>query len=441
MTDSLIWRSIAHRRKLFLVFIAVGLGVLPVLLTIFKPSYTGTAHVVLVSENTQRDPLVKGPDIPVLASSLEVLSRVKAATGIEATIKSIRSHLAVKSNSEVSNMITVSFRDHDPRLAVAVANSVSDEAVKYFHRLSVQQYDRLISYLTGQIATHRNAIEGLDHQIQHAAQADSFVSTDKAIDTITGNLDVLQGKLGDAMATLTADRAAADAAARQPAEVAGIMRDQQLQSDPLFQNLRTTHARDAAQLGAIKAQYTDRYPGLPSLQEQVRNENTMVEKQKQAALASGFSSSPVYAQTVLDHRKALAMVAGDEARVAQYNSQITEQQRRLADMSNTGVSVAVLRAERDTAMANYQTLSTQLTTVKTNQAEASSLGSLVVVDRASDVSALFESMLMRIIVGVIAVFAIALMLAVIVEVADPRLRTPNDIERLYGRPVIATVGS
>lgn len=440
MADSLIWRAIVNRRLLFLIFIAIGLVVLPILLSIFKPSYNASAHVMLVSENTSRDPLVKGRDVPVLATSFDVLSRVKALTGISASLGTIRGHLAVK-GSELSNMLTVTYRDHDAKTAALVANAVSEQTVAYYHRLSAQQYDRLVSYLRGQMVTQRGLIEKLDRQVQRAALADTFVSTDKAIDTITARLDELQGKLGDSMATLTADQAAAQAAGRQPAEVAGIMRDQQLQSDPLYQNLRNTQARDAAQLGAIKSQYTDKYPGLPSLNEQVRLETQILTKQKQSALAGGFSSSPAYAQTILDHRKALALVAGDQARVAQYNTQIQEQQRRLVDLGNTGVSVAVLRTERDTAMASYQALATQLSTVLANQAEAISLGSLVVVDRATDASALFETLMSRIVVGVLAVFVIAFTLAIIVEVADPRLRTPTDIERLYGRPVIATVGN
>ncbi len=440
MTDSLIWRAIAHRRLLVLICVAVGLALLPVVLAVVKPSYNANAHLMLVSENTSRDPLVKSRDVPVLARSFEVLNRVKAITRLDGSLGTIRAHLAV-SSSDLSNMLTVTYRDHNQKTAAAVANTVADQTVEYYHRLSAQQYDRLISYLRGQMVTQRGKIENLDRQVQHAALADTFVSTDKAIDTITTRLDDLQGKLGDALATLTADEAAAAAAGKQPEEVAGIMRDQQLQSDPLYQNLRSTQARDAAALGAIKSQYTDRYPGLPSLADQVRLESETLDKQKQSVLARGFSSSPTYAQTILDHRKALAAVAGDQARVTQYNTQIQEQQRRLVDLGNTGVSVAVLRTERDTAMASYQALATQLSSVLANQAEASSLGSLVVVDRANDASALFESLVLRITVGVIAVLAIAFFVAIIVEVADPRLRTPTDIERLYGRPVIATVGN
>jgi uncharacterized protein involved in exopolysaccharide biosynthesis len=440
MTDSLIWRAIAQRRQLFFVFLAIGLAILPILLSIFKPSYTANAYVMLVSENTSRDPLVKGKDVPILATSFDVLSRVKQISGVSDSIKTIRGHLAVK-GADLSNMLTVTFRDHDAKTAALVANTVADQTVEYYHRLSAQQYDRLISYLRSQLATQRNTIEKLDRDVQLAAQSDTFVSTDKAIDTITSRLDDLQGKLGDSMASLTADEAAANAAARQPGEAAGIMRDQELQSDPFYQNLRTTQAHDAAQLESVRSQYTDRYPGLPSLIKQVEIEKNTLEQQKQVVLAEGFSSSPMYAQTVLEHRKALALVAGDEARVAQYNAQITEAQHRLVDLGRTGVSVAVLHAERDTAVASYQALATQLVTAQDNRAEASSLGSLVVVSRATDASALFESFLSRTIVGVFAVFAIALILAVIVEVVDPRLRTPSDIERLYGRSVIATVVS
>jgi uncharacterized protein involved in exopolysaccharide biosynthesis len=439
MTDSLIWRALVNRRIVFALCVSAGLATLPILLTIFRPSYQADSHLMLVSESTSRDPLVKGKDVPVLALSYEVLSRVRKQTGLDDSVKAMRQHLAVKNSGETSNMLTLSYRAHDPATATKVANAVADQTVAYYGRLSTQQYDRLGAYLRAQISAQRDAIERLDREVERAASADSFVSTDKAVDTITTRLDDLQGKLGDSIATLTADQAASSAAAIQPQESAGIMRDQQLLSDPLYQNLRNTQARDAAQLSAIKSQYTGLYPGLPSLDAQVQQETQKLDQRRRSVLADGLSSSPMYAQTILDHRKAVALVAGDEARVAQYKKQIAEQQRRLSDLSSTGISVAVLRTERDTAMASYQALSAQLSTVLSNQAEANSLGALVVVDRASDTSSQFESFVLRALIGVIAVLVIALMVAVIVEVVDPRLRLPSDVERLYGRPNIATI--
>lgn len=440
MKNTLVWRAVSQRRQLLLVFIACGLALLPVILTVIRPSYNANSRMLLISEDLKRDPFVKGRDIPALALSNTVLTRVKQSVRVPDTVSRMRGKVTIKAGEE-SNMLTVSYRDHDAALATKVVNAMADQTALFYQQLSSLQYDRLLGSLRGQMDTQKHNIASLDHQVQRAASADHFVSSDKAIDTITMSLNDLQVKRGDAMAALTADQAAAAAAASQPAEVAGIMRDQQLQSDPYYRNLRDAQARDAAALAAVKAQYTALYPGLPSLNDQVRHESQVLSKAKTAALANGYTSSLTYAETILDRRKAEALVAGDKARVQQYDAQIGEQQKRLADLSTTGVSVAVLRAERDSSLATYQQLASALAGVMANRAEATSLGSLIVVDRATEAKALLESFFARVVVGVVAVLALAFALVVVVEFADPRLRTPSDIERLYGRPVIATVGS
>jgi capsular polysaccharide biosynthesis protein len=439
MTDSLLWRAVSKRTTLFFAIVAVGLALLPLALLVIKPSYHANAKLLLISEDTTRQPLVLSKDLPDLAASHDVLSRVRVMTKLDDSISTIRRHLSVKGGDVLSNMLTITYLNHDQQTAVDVANAVAQQTVAFYHRLSTQQYDTLIAHLLGQLGAQRGVIEKLDRRVQRAAATDSFASSDKAIETITTRLDDLQGKLGDAMATLTADQAIAVATAQQPQAVLGIMHDQQLQSDPLYQNLRSAQAHDAAALDSIKSAYTDRYPGLPYLQDEVSRETRTLNDRKSSVLGNGLSSSPTFAQTLLEGRKDMALVMGDQARVTQYNAQILEQRRRLADIANTGVSVAVLRTERDAAMTTYGALAAQLSTVRANQSEASSLGSLVVIDRAGEATALFDNFFARVAIGLVTVLALAFMLIALIEALDPRLRTPTDIERLYGRPVVATV--
>ena len=106
-----IWDTIVRRRAAVLVVLAVGLLVLPFALRVLTPKYSGTAHILLVNEQTQRDPLVKPKDLTTLATSSVVLQRVRDELGLSETIAQLQSQTRVQV-AEDSNVMPITFRSH-----------------------------------------------------------------------------------------------------------------------------------------------------------------------------------------------------------------------------------------------------------------------------------------------------------------------------------------
>ena len=90
----------------------------------------------------------------------------------------------------------------------------------------------------------------------------------------------------------------------------------------------------------------------------------------------------------------------------------------------------------------YAALATRRANALANRAEASSLGSVVVLDRAIKADTQLAGGRTRAaVVAFILVLALAVGTAFLVESLDPRIRRPEEIEELYGIPVVATFGS
>jgi capsular polysaccharide biosynthesis protein len=418
-----------------IVTFAIALVALPFILTKVRPTYIATAHVLMVGKDTS---MIPNSDMTILTTSQPVLERIARRFDLGDDISSILSRIDAKASVK-SNVMPISFRDHDPRKALLITNALADETVAYYKEISGGQYNQMISYLTGSAEREKNRIRSIDQTLQRAAQSDTNVGSDTALETITSRLGDLQTQRATAYATMVSDEAIAAAQSAQPREIAGIVRNEVLVSDPYVQALRTGQARDAAQLEFQRAQFTNRFPGMPGMLEQVQREKSALSQAEKSAVSQSPSSSTSYAATVLARRSALAVAAGDRARVAAIDAEITRQQGYLRDLPGTGSTVNLLRAEREGAKTSYAATLARLTDTRANQAAAASLGSLVVVDRATDASPRIPRLAMDIIVAFI-FLALTTAVAYAVDMLDPALRSPEAIEKLYGIPIIGNLG-
>jgi hypothetical protein len=154
-------------------------------------------------------------------------------------------------------------------------------------------------------------------------------------------------------------------------------------------------------------------------------------------MSSPHAFSPTVAGVVADQRKAQAIVSGDEAKVAALDQEIGRRSHDLGGMA----PIALLTLERDAAMDEYRSLSAHRGQTLMDRADALSLGSVVVIDRAIPSEAL-AGVGPRKLIATFALLSLVLALgaAFIAEQLDPRLRRAAHIESLYGKPVVATLG-
>lgn len=433
--------SIIRRRSLVVwCVLAVGLALLYSFRNTVPSSFTGVSHVVLVAENDARDPSVSIVDLPSIATSTVVLQRVREQLHLPISLIDLKANVSASVLGR-SSIMAIGFRDQSAERAIGVSNAVSDELSRYYGEISTQRYDVNVDRLSAALAAEAAKMRAVDRAMSRVVAKNPFVISDKSIDSITTQLGVLTAQRADASAQLASDQALA-ATTAPSAALSSTARHEILGGDPAYQSVRQIAAKDSAQLASERAGYTGSFPGLPGAIAKVDAENAAAARAAARALANPGAYSPSAAGTAAQHARQTALVQGDTARVRQLDTLIAQQQANLQDEPTTGGTYTQLRAQRDAIATEYTTLATRRATALANRAEASSLGSVVVLDRAIKADTQLAGGRTRAaVMALILILALAFGAAFLVDTLDPRIRRSEEIEELYGIPVVAHFGS
>jgi uncharacterized protein involved in exopolysaccharide biosynthesis len=433
-------RNIILVAAVFVVLLAVALAYV----SLAPREYVAGANVLVVNGNTRDDPTLSSPDLPSIATSTVVLERVRKSLNLaNVSLKELKAHLTAKTPAFRSSILRIQYADSDKARAALIANGVADELTRYYREISTARYDADLTALNGELAKQSDKIRKIDGRVGAAgvpadvAAASASSATVDSSDTDAVSAGSLERDRALSNAALQGDMARLDAVSVSTQARAQLARKDVLESDPLYQNLLSGASTDAATLAKEKAVYRSTYPGLPELEAKVDSLNAAAAAEEQRALSSPKAFSPTLAAAESEQRKAEAIVATDRARLAAFDDLIAQQQARASALA----PLALLRLERAAAKENYMAISARLATALANRADALSLGSVVVVDRAITAETQI-GLGRRTMFGMLALLIMALAVGsgLLADVFNPRLRRVAQIEALYGHPVVATIG-
>ena len=408
----------------------------PLFLRLLRPTYQATAQVVLVGSPQSQNYVVQAADIPDLAMSTDVIARAKQKAGASEDVDTIRSKMSA-SMSPRSSVMPISYRDKNAKKALLMPNALADALVDEYHDLASRQYDQQISRLRSQLSGEQGTIRQLDSRLQQAVQKDSYAGQDNALTALSTRLNDLDSQRATANASLVGDRASASAQGSK-GELGSVFREQALASDPYYTALRAGQAKDASEYDFQKAGYTDAYPGLAGLKEKVQRESRQVESVSQEDAVKHLGAGNTYAQYVLGQRTAAAQVAGDQARLSAVDNEISATLGHIRNLPQSGVATNALRLQRDAAAAAYQQVEIRLQNTVAEQAQAASLNSLVVLDHATSAAPKIKTSMMAMLLALL-ILGFAIGSAYAAEALDPRVRTREAAEELYGAPHLGSV--
>lgn len=421
------------------VFIVLMLGSLAVIYIIPR-TYRASANLLIVNGNTRSDPTLQPPDLPAIATSARVLERVRIMLNLKTTVKAMKSRLAAKAPPFKSAIMRLDYTDSSPVRAALVANAVADELARTYDRLSKSRYQEDVGALDAELATQKSRIEHMNATlVAHGESAQGPTTDDKTGDTIShepaDGLPDLELQRAITKATLQGDISRAHAVAVDPKTRLNLQRRDLLQNDTLYRALLNSANSAQAQLADLRAQYTERYPALRPLKAKIKSLNAAVAREAARAASSPYAYSPTTEEAVSAQRNADALVAADRAKFDALNEQIALRTRPTREAA----AMILVRLQRDAALAAYRAIAARRAGSLADRADVLSLGSVVVVDRASASDAQASISTNRL----IATFALlatllALVAAFIADQLDPRLTRVAQIEALYGTPVVAT---
>ena len=425
---------VLRRRLLWIVAVCIcGVAASPFLPRLIHASYDATARLLAVSE-VAKDTSATSVDLPSVAQSTEVVDRVNRRLNLSDDVD-VRHHIKAKVLPR-SSILEITYRDIEKERAATIANAVADETVAYYHEIATRRYDDVTRQLNQAIAKLRSEIDAANGRLQRASVNNPYANYDKASEDLAARIAGLHAQRDQAYADLIADSATSSALQAQGPKIAGIVKQEILAADPVYTEIQKQLASDEATLAAQRATYTDSNPAVAALLSKVELERTQLLAAEQAALKNRAGSSASYASNVLAERQASGKTAADRARLQAIDTELAEAEQQARDTFGPGATVGVLRAERDAAQQQYLALTQRLSAAQADAAQAASLGTLVVVDRAipsdSHWQLLFEYFPL---LYALSVCALAILAAYAVDGTDRRFWDSKDLEDLYGRPV------
>lgn len=440
MTSQRFFGIIKRRALVVWCVLAIGLGMMFALRNLVPTTFAGVSHVVLVAETGARDPSVGIVDLPSIATSTVVLQRVRDELKLPISLIDLKANVSASVLGK-SSIMAIGFRNESAERAIAVSNTVADQLSQYYGEISTQRYDVNVDRLSSELRDAAGRMKAIDKQISRVVGTDPFVVSDKSVDNITTEIATLEDLRAAALAQLQGDEALASTTLPD-GTLAKTARHEILADDPAYQAERTTLATDSNQLSTDQATYTNAFPGLPGEIAKINGENASLAREARRAVASPDAYSLTAATVAAQHSRQLAVVAGDRDRLAQVDARVAREREYLGALPTTGSTYAQLAAQRDALQTEYTALATRRANALANRAEASSLGSVVVLDRAIKADTQLAGGRTRAaVVGLILVLALAFGAAFLVETLDSRVRRPEDVEELYGIPVVASFGA
>lgn len=334
----LIADAIAHRRKIFFVFLATVVAAI-LLGSVWPQSYQSSA-TILVDERNIIQPLMQGAAYPTqvvdtariaqeIMHSRKIMNQVADHAGWadaettpverERIMARLRKQTTV--TNEGGNLIRVTYEDSDPERAFKTTKKLVDlfiaETAGAKRRESQSAYD----FIDAQVKEYQTKLKATEERLKEAREGAVAVATVPGQPRV-GRVESLQGTLQQTQAELR------DATMRKTSiekQLAGEMQSAEAFARERAQRARLTELQ--SQLDALRLTYQDTYPDI------VRLKAEIAETKKVLAQEEARRPAHVAAGTLLSEEAATDLYRQLRQDLAQTETQIETLQGRVAETS------------------------------------------------------------------------------------------------------------
>lgn len=316
--------------------------------------------------------------------------------------------------SRESSVIEISFRGSDPDFVAAVANAFAREYQNANVALKVDPSRKANSYFAVQIKTLRDNYEAAQSRLSKYQQEHGLVSVDNRLDVESNRLNELSSQLVAAQGALM-EASSRDRMVRSGAESPDVA------SNPLILGLKTQVASAEAKFAEVSSRLAQNHPLYQSSKAEL--------DKLRAELATQVGLTGI---TVGNNAQIL------QQREAAIRSALQQQKTRLLELNRTRDELGVLQRDVEGAQRALDATSMRLSQTSIEgayeQSEVSLLNPAVApLYPASPIVWLntFIAAFVGILLGV--------MLVVVQELLDRRVRSEQDLEDLAQLPVLGSI--
>jgi chain length determinant protein EpsF len=316
--------------------------------------------------------------------------------------------------SRDSNVIAISWRGRDPKMAADVANAYAQAYIDTsldLRRDPAQQYSK---YFGVQALAARDRLQAALSAFQQNNQI--IVVSDDRLDVEMARLNQLSTQLADVQ------NARADSQSRHSQARSNSGTIQEVLTSQLVQTLKSDLAQKESKLQEMSGNLGPNNPQYQRAQAEVASLRSKIAAES-GQIASGVGTNDRI----------------NEQRVATLSASVEEQKARVLKLKQDRDAASVLQRDVDAAKTAYEAITQRVSQSnlesQSNQTNIAILNAAIEPSRASS-PRLQVNMTLALLIGLMLGIAAALLY----EQIDRRVRSIDDLSRVLGLPVMGSIG-
>lgn len=315
-----------------------------------------------------------------------------------------------------SNVILVGYTATDPRFAAGVANAFAQAYISTSLELRVNPARQFNAFFAAQSKDAREALERAQSKLSAFQQQNGIIATDERLDIENARLNELSSQLVQIQAL------SSESGSRQ-AQAQGTQSDriQEVLNNPLITGLRADLTRSEAKLQELNSKLGDNNPQVIETKASIAELRARIEAEiRRVSGGVGVSNSI------------------NKQREAQIKRELDAQRAKVLRMKAVRDEGQVLVREVESAQRTFDTVMTRLTqTGLEGQSTQGYANLLSVAQPPADPSS--PKVLLNTALAVFLGLVLAGGVALLLELADRRVRAPEDIVSALGLPVLGSL--
>lgn len=315
-----------------------------------------------------------------------------------------------------SNLVSVSFDSHDPRLAARVANKLAEDYIDKNLQVKWDETIAASNWLETQLVGLKAKLEKSEDALQDYAQKNSIVFISQKQNLVNARLAQLQEEYTKAQADRFKKESLYDLVqAGKVQDLPGVL------SNQLIQTLTENLSGFKEQYAELTARVKPSYPTAMALKRKIDTVQRTLDKHKEALAKNIFQ----------DYRAAVA----NEDYLA---NAINEQKRAVNDIAQKTIQYNILQREVDTNKQLYDGLLQRLKEAQVSAGLKSSNIRIVDISEVPKVPVKPRAVL-DLAIAIILGLGLGIGLAFFQEYMDKTLKTPDEVEHLVRLPSLGVL--
>lgn len=337
------------------------------------------------------------------------------------------------------DLVEISVRHFDPKLAALIANGLAKAMVQRFTedtRMEASQERRYIEQSLRSVESQLNALEA---RIAQEKKRLGVVDVLKETEALVNTMNSYKIELRTAQAQRDAAEQMVKRLSQQIAKEQPLVSVEVAKENPLLKQMREQLVQAELERAQLLARYTPDHIDVQQVEERLQALKEALSQQVQQLVKEyEVAPNPAYELVHQQLMEAETERFTADAKVQALSSLLTELRQRLATLPDNQRRVGDLMRQAQTMEQVYTNLLMRLEDARIR--EAARLGDILIADLATvPKTPVSPRPLLTIALAVMLGLLIGVGLALTLEALNDSVETPDEIQRLIGVPILSVV--